>query len=255
VFKIFLFFWKKSGLSQAEFIHYYETHHAPLGARIAGPTLDYRRNYPQWTESACHELGNFDAITELWQRDRAAFEEQLRVAQAPAVQAVLAEDEERFMNREHRVFLAVDEVRDGVGEDKYRDGTQAGLSKRMRFLRAPAGMAKEEFRRLYERDAVPEVRSQTPGIIDYRRNYARYEDVYTFLAHGDTTNPIPPRERRFLLIEEIWCEAGELGTNAPVTPMPQTSGEPLCGSLGFAVEMREYRSPGGTPCAPFKSGE
>jgi hypothetical protein len=45
MFKLIFTIKKKSGLSRAEFIDYYETKHAPLVRRLFPPVAEYRRNY------------------------------------------------------------------------------------------------------------------------------------------------------------------------------------------------------------------
>jgi hypothetical protein len=45
MFKLIFTIKKKTGLSRAEFIEYYETKHAPLVRRLFPPAAEYRRNY------------------------------------------------------------------------------------------------------------------------------------------------------------------------------------------------------------------
>lgn len=113
---------RKPGVTKAAFQAHYEEHHAPLALKFIGPFLiDYRRSYPQEAFSysdAVDDAGpiadsgfGYDCITELWFADRANMDAMLAVLADPAVRDILAEDEERFLDRDTIVFIPCTESR------------------------------------------------------------------------------------------------------------------------------------------------
>ncbi len=103
---------KKAGLTRAQFIEYYETRHVPLILSIAPQICDYRRNF-LIEEGAIVGPGaaarDYDAVTELWFPDRAAFEQAMAAFQDPANAARIAADEENVFDRNFTRFYAVEE--------------------------------------------------------------------------------------------------------------------------------------------------
>lgn len=114
--KLVCFFKRKLGMSLEEFRDYYENNHVPLIRSLLPLAEDYRRNYlqPGGIFTPAH-LANpaaapdFDVITEVWYRDRDAFEAMNRAFEDPAIGDAIREDEERFMNRDEMVMFLVDE--------------------------------------------------------------------------------------------------------------------------------------------------
>lgn len=108
---------RKPGLSAAEFRRYYEDHHAPLALKyLRGLLLDYRRNYPQQEISHLAEKAaagetelSYDAVTEMVVRDAAVLSEVNRVLARPEVKAVIAADEEAFLDRSAIRILVCEE--------------------------------------------------------------------------------------------------------------------------------------------------
>ena len=99
--KTIAFLKRKAGLSQAQFIEYYETRHAPLILSIAPQVCDYRRNFlmPEGAILAPGApLPDFDVVTELWYADgycpsaMAAFTDPVNAAR-------IAADEENALDR------------------------------------------------------------------------------------------------------------------------------------------------------------
>lgn len=92
---------RKPGTSLEQFRHYYETAHAP-GAIERIPALaraDYRRNFIESSASDTLPRPDFDVITEISFADDADYDAFRRSLEDPAVQAWIAEDEERFSDR------------------------------------------------------------------------------------------------------------------------------------------------------------
>ena len=103
---------RKSGLTDDEFVAYYETRHAPLILSIAPQIRDYRRNYLR-QEGAILADGatqpDFDVVTELWFDDKSAFDAAMAAFTAPANAARIARDEENVFDRSRTMFFVVTE--------------------------------------------------------------------------------------------------------------------------------------------------
>lgn len=102
----------KPGLSRAAFIDYYETRHAPLVRALMPGIVDYRRNYVQ-TEGAFAfaetPAFDYDSVTEIWLRDRAAYDAAIAAVSHPEAAARLAADEENFLDRARTRMFVVEE--------------------------------------------------------------------------------------------------------------------------------------------------
>lgn len=100
---------RKSGLTQEEFSRYYEEFHVPLALKHF-PFSRYVRNYIIKPPDA--EEPDFDCITEVWF-------ETMKDCQAAAefsiseAYKVIAEDEERFMDRSKIIAFLVEEKTTG----------------------------------------------------------------------------------------------------------------------------------------------
>lgn len=96
---------RKEGMSLEEFRDYYETHHAPLVVSLLPRVEKYERNYvvPETVIGGAgidEPVVAYDVISEMRFRDQQAFDEFLREAGRPSIQARLAEDEAKFMDRQ-----------------------------------------------------------------------------------------------------------------------------------------------------------
>ncbi|MGQ2933590.1 MAG: EthD domain-containing protein [Sphingopyxis sp.] len=111
-FKVISLLKARADISRADFIEYYETRHAPLVRELMPNIIGYRRNYVQADGGIAFELApafDYDAITEILFRDRAAYDEALAVLMSPANAARMAEDEERFLDRNRTRMVVVNE--------------------------------------------------------------------------------------------------------------------------------------------------
>ena len=112
MFKAIALLKAKEGLSQEEFVSYYETRHVPLILASTRHLRDYRRNYLNlrgpliFPERA---LPGFDVITELWFDDRAGYEAAMADFGRPGIAERIAQDEENFCARDQTQFFVVDE--------------------------------------------------------------------------------------------------------------------------------------------------
>jgi len=107
---------RKPGLSETEFVRYYEECHAPLILSIAPQIRDYRRNYLQ-REGAIlasrARMPEFDVITELRFDDQAAFDEAMLAFTDPVNAARIARDEENVFDRSKTMFFVATELGSG----------------------------------------------------------------------------------------------------------------------------------------------
>lgn len=197
--KFVMLIWRKPGLTHEAFRDYYETRHAPLGARLLPPAADYRRNFP--LDGASAPLGGFDVVTEVWHTGQLAFERQIAARQLSPAREQLDTDETAFMNRERKVFITLDERRFGVLDA--HEGAPAVRAKLLRFVRAPAGMSRETFRMAL--DAAVRARAPDTGELrGYRCNFV--------------TGVSPAAAIAVDAIEELWLEGGLPPAGWPVLP-------------------------------------
>ena len=114
---------RKAGLSEEQFVSYYETSHAPLILSIAPQIRDYRRNYLR-REGAILAEGarwpEFDVVTELWFDDQAAFNAAMAAFTDPVNAARIARDEENVFDRSRTMFFVATE-RGGGRQDGSQD--------------------------------------------------------------------------------------------------------------------------------------
>jgi hypothetical protein len=108
---------RKPGMSPREFRDYYETVHAPLATRLLPFFSAYRRNYmiDEEAEVADHveapaAAPEIDVITEFVFETRADYEKMVAAFSDPAIAGEIADDEERFLDRNAIRIFFVDEV-------------------------------------------------------------------------------------------------------------------------------------------------
>ncbi len=103
---------RKAGLSRQEFIDYYEGSHVPFVTRQSGEFfLEYKRNYicQELTDSASGT--DFDVVTEVWMKDRAALDSLLAMMTGSSWAKELAIDEDRFVDRASMRMFVTEEQR------------------------------------------------------------------------------------------------------------------------------------------------
>ncbi|MET0987512.1 MAG: EthD domain-containing protein, partial [Steroidobacteraceae bacterium] len=186
MFKLLLFFWPKIGLSQREFFDYYEHRHAPLGARLTGGSVDYRRNYPIGDGRA---PGEFWVITEVWHDARAGLEAQIATRGSTPVKETLNEDEAAFMDRERRLSVVVEEC---ITHRSVAHDVSAPLEKLMRFVLVRDAEEAAAFRKQYE----GHLQRGTRGFVHHIRNYP-LDDPFT-------SPLLEVSGRRLAAVEELW---------------------------------------------------
>lgn len=114
---------RKPGLTDEEFVRYYETRHAPLILSIAPQIRDYRRNYLRREGAILAERArapDFDVVTELWFDDQRAFDAAMAAFTEPENAARIARDEENVFDRGRTMFFVATE-RGGRRSDGSKD--------------------------------------------------------------------------------------------------------------------------------------
>lgn len=104
--KLLMFLKRREGLSLEEFRAYYEEHHVPLCLKYMAGVERYVRRY---VEPAPGAPADFDVITEVWLRDRAAVDAVLAAAAADAMPPEVIADEMKFLDRSKSRFCALSE--------------------------------------------------------------------------------------------------------------------------------------------------
>jgi len=103
---------RKAGLTEEQFVNYYEDHHAPLILSIAPQIRDYRRNYLRREGAILAEAARwpeFDVVTELWFEDQTAFSAAMEAFTDPVNAARIARDEENVFDRSRTMFFVANE--------------------------------------------------------------------------------------------------------------------------------------------------
>ncbi len=112
MFKVVFLLKKKAGMSPEAFRAYYEGTHAKLGERVV-PTAEryFRRFLTPFPPPAPGQMvdSDVDVITELWFKDRAAFDAAMQELQEPAIAAEIAADEENLFDRSKIRAFTVEE--------------------------------------------------------------------------------------------------------------------------------------------------
>ena len=250
--KAYFFLSRRDGMTLDKFVDYYENTHAHLIADNLPDPSDSRRNFLVWSDDELETLGSrpFDVLTAITYESRAKFEDSMKVYASPPFNEVVTEDELRFINRERVRFAPVDEVIEGVPADEWRAAPAVPKgAKLMRLTRRPETQDPDTFRSVYESFEAPLVQLLTAGCIDYRRNYIRSSDPFSFMTDefGDELN-----SHRWDLVEEF-CFADAAGAKAAAKALNAASiAEPLAGAFRTsAIECDQYSSTA-TTSAPTK---
>lgn len=100
----------RTDIDRDAFKAYYEQKHVPLIARTFPGMVSYRRNFVTCDlMSGQPAPDDFDVITEIVFRDRAAFDQTMAMGQQDPVGPMIAADEEQFLDRSRSRYLLVEE--------------------------------------------------------------------------------------------------------------------------------------------------
>jgi hypothetical protein len=189
MFKVVALIKKKPGMSKADFIAYYEANHAPLARKCFPQIVQYRRNFID-LDNAIIMPGmappDFDSITEIWYRDREAYDEMLSTHFMAGVQETIENDERNFLDQSMTRMLRV-ETRGNNHADAELIPTRGsppgkGMFKAMALLTCKVGMPRHDFVDYYENNHAKLIWSLFPWIVEYRRNYIDVEGAIVFPA-------------------------------------------------------------------------
>jgi len=91
---------RRPGMSRADFIEYYESHHARLGEKYVPNAVRYVRRFLEpvpgpWSKPA----DDFDVITELWFANQQEADRAMTHLSEPKIHDEIAADEERLFDR------------------------------------------------------------------------------------------------------------------------------------------------------------
>jgi uncharacterized protein (TIGR02118 family) len=110
MFKTIWFVRRKAGTTREHFEHHYETRHRFLGEKVAG---GYATRYVRHYLSAVDKDGpepHYDCIMEMWFPDRGTYDRmRAAIMGNPETMQMLAEDEERFIDRPAAVHYAYED--------------------------------------------------------------------------------------------------------------------------------------------------
>jgi EthD domain len=92
---------KREGMTNEEFVDYYENHHVPLILSLTAPPPVYKRHYVRRGDSANIGEGaiDFDVVTEQAWADRDAFHAWLAAVTTGSAGRRVSTDEARFLDR------------------------------------------------------------------------------------------------------------------------------------------------------------
>lgn len=116
-FKVVSLLKARADIDRTRFRDYYETRHAPLILELMPNITGYRRNYVAADGGIAFDGAppfEYDSVTEIWFRDRAAYDEALAVLMQPANAARLAADEEEFLDRSQTRLMIVEETESAI---------------------------------------------------------------------------------------------------------------------------------------------
>lgn len=109
---------KRADISREDFIRYYEENHAPLILSLLPGIVEYRRNFAVFEGAFVNDAAapfDFHVLTEIRFRDRAAYDEAMKVAADPAVAKRIADDEANFLDRSGTRMFVVEESSSLIG--------------------------------------------------------------------------------------------------------------------------------------------
>ncbi len=118
MFKVMWLMKRKEGTSMQDFIEYYESHHAVLGAKLFQDNnlkpLKYVRKYLHPMSDPIAEEDNarepeYDVAMEMWFESRGDFDRLVEFSMQDAVSEMIIADEQRFLNREQKAVFILEE--------------------------------------------------------------------------------------------------------------------------------------------------
>jgi uncharacterized protein (TIGR02118 family) len=112
MFKVMVMIKRKPGMSMDEFIQYYETKHAPLGASKVPNLKRYVRHFIRPYGNAVYGADAtpaYDVLTEIWFDDEADFQRGMAYLTEPETAAIIGADEEKLFDRASIRFMIMED--------------------------------------------------------------------------------------------------------------------------------------------------
>ena len=112
MFEVMILIRRKPGMSMEEFVRYYETAHAPLGASKVPNMKRYVRHFLRPYGNAVYgtdPASQEDFVTELWFDDEADFQSGVAYPTAPETARIIGEDEDKLFDKSSIRFYVVQE--------------------------------------------------------------------------------------------------------------------------------------------------
>ena len=112
MFKVMVMIKRKRGMSMQDFIQYYETKHAPLGASKVPNLKRYVRHFIRPFGNEIYGADSeppYDVLTEIWFDDEADFKRGMAYLSDPETAAIIGADEEQLFERSSIRFMIMED--------------------------------------------------------------------------------------------------------------------------------------------------
>ena len=112
MFKAIVMIKRKPGMSMEDFIDYYETRHAPLGASKVPNMKRYVRHFIRPYGNAVYGRDAeppYDVLTEIWFDDQADFERGMAYLTESETAAIIGADEEKLFDKSSIRFMIMED--------------------------------------------------------------------------------------------------------------------------------------------------
>lgn len=194
-YKQTMFLWRKPGMEEHEFQHYYDKDHLNLVSRfLAPPPRKHERYYPIWGDpltSAARlhpELAGFDVFSAVVFDDASQRETWYATLMASEdTRNAITSDELQFIVRDRRILFVVEEI-DHQGPSELPGVESIRV---IRLIRRASSVSVLEFREQYERQINKALQGLPEGSLRYRRNYLLLDHPWnSFGSAVVATDPI-----------------------------------------------------------------
>jgi uncharacterized protein (TIGR02118 family) len=187
MYKVVALIKRKPGMSRADFMSYYEANHAPLARKCFPQIVQYRRNFID-LEGAIIMPGmeppDFDSVTEIWYRDKEAYDEMLSTHFMETVRETIESDERNFLDQTMTRMIKVEQQGAHHADSELIPsiGTPpgTGMFKVIALLTCKAGLPRHEYIDYYENHHSKLIWSLFPWIVEYRRNHIDLDGAIIF---------------------------------------------------------------------------
>ena len=112
MFKAMVMIKRRRGMSMEDFINYYETRHAPLGASKVPNMKRYVRHFIRPYGNDVYGADAeppYDVLTEIWFDDEAEFQRGMAMLTEPETAAIIGADEEMLFDKSSIRFMIMED--------------------------------------------------------------------------------------------------------------------------------------------------